>query len=144
MTDTLILERIESNLSRLRLPRIREILQGVMQAAEDQGKSYLSFLDDLLEEEVAQKEQRRIETALKISGLPFIKSIDEFDFTFQPKLDRQKVMSLFDLTFIRQKGNIIFLGPPGVGKTHLAVSLALKACQAGCSLPEFVSLPCHF
>lgn len=134
MTDTLVLERIESNLSRLRLPRIREILQGVMKAAEDQGKSYLSFLDDLLEEEVAQKEQRRIETALKISGLPFIKSIDEFDFTFQPKLDRQKVMSLFDLTFIRQKGNIIFLGPPGVGKTHLAVSLALKACQAGITI----------
>ncbi|MDY6971143.1 MAG: ATP-binding protein [Thermodesulfobacteriota bacterium] len=95
MTDTLVFERIESNLSRLRLSRIREILQGVMNTAEDQGKSYLSFLDDLLEEEVAQKKQRRIETALKISGLPFIKSIDEFDFTFQPKLDRQKVMPLF-------------------------------------------------
>ncbi len=134
MSDTLVLERVESNLSRLRLPRIREILQDVMRTAEDKGKSYLSFLDDLLEEEVAQKEQRRIETALKISGLPFIKGIDEFDFTFQPKLDRQKVLSLFDLTFIRQKGNIIFLGPPGVGKTHLAVSLALKACQAGISI----------
>ena len=57
-----------------------------------------------------------METSLKISGLPFIKSIDEFDFTFQPKLDRQ-VMSLFDLTFIQQKGNVVFLGPPGVGKT---------------------------
>jgi len=134
MSDTLVLERVESNLSRLRLPRIQEILQDVMRTAEDKGKSYLSFLDDLLEEEVAQKEQRRIETALKISGLPFIKGIDEFDFTFQPKLDRQKVLSLFDLTFIRQKGNIIFLGPPGVGKTHLAVSLALKACQAGISI----------
>ena len=55
-------------------------------------------------------------------------------FTFQPKLDRQRVMSLFDLTFIEEKGNIIFLGPPGVGKTHLAVSLALKACQAGISI----------
>jgi DNA replication protein DnaC len=116
------------------LPRIREILQGVIEKAEEQGKSYLSFLDDLLEEEVAQKEQRRIEIAIKISGLPFIKSIDEFDFTFQPKLDRQKVMSLFDLTFIRQRGNIIFLGPPGVGKTHLAVSLAIKACQSGISI----------
>ena len=134
MSDTLVLERIESNLSRLRLSRIREILQGVIKSAEEQGKSYLSFLDDLLEEEVAQKEQRRIEIALKISGLPFIKSIDEFDFTFQPKLDRQKVMSLFDLTFIRQNGNIIFLGPPGVGKTHLAVSLALKACQSGITI----------
>lgn len=134
MSDTLVLERIESNLSRLRLPRIKEILQGVIKKAEEQGKSYLSFLDDLLEEEVAQKEQRRIEIAIKISGLPFIKSIDEFDFTFQPKLDRQKVMSLFDLTFIRQRGNIIFLGPPGVGKTHLAVSLAIKACQSGISI----------
>jgi len=134
MSDTLVLDRIDSNLTRLRLPRIREILQGVSKRAEDKGESYLSFLDDLLEEEVAQKEQRRIETALKISGLPFIKSIDEFDFTFQPKLDRQKVMSLFDLSFIRHNGNIIFLGPPGVGKTHLAVSLALKACQAGISI----------
>ena len=134
MSDVLILERIESNLTRLRMPRMREILANVITVAEQQSKSYLSFLDDLLEEEVAKKEQRRIEIALKISGLPFIKSIDEFDFTFQPKLDRQKIMSLFDLTFIRENGNVIFLGPPGVGKTHLAVSLALKACQAGISI----------
>jgi DNA replication protein DnaC len=134
MSNTLVLDRIESNLTRLRLPKIKEILGNVINAAEKQDKSHLSFLDDLLEEEVAAKEQRRIETALKISGLPFIKSIDEFDFTFQPGLNRQKVMSLFDLTFLQQKGNVIFLGPPGVGKTHLAVSLALKACQFGMSI----------
>jgi DNA replication protein DnaC len=134
MSETLVLDRIESNLTRLRLPRIREVLDHVLKSAEKEDSSYLNFLDELLEEEVAQKEQRRIEIAIKISGLPFIKSIDEFDFTFQPQLDRQKVMSLFDLTFIRQKGNVIFLGPPGVGKTHLAVSLALKACQAGMSI----------
>jgi DNA replication protein DnaC len=134
MTDTLVMQRIESNLGRLRLGRIHQILDQVLQAADRKSQSYLGFLDELLEEEVAAKEQRRVETALKISGLPFIKSIDEFDFTFQPKLDRQKVMSLFDLTFIGQKANVIFLGPPGVGKTHLAVSLALKACQAGLSI----------
>lgn len=134
MSDSLVADRIESNLTRLRLPRIREVIASVIQTAQEQGKSYLAFLDELLEEEVASKEQRRIETALKISGLPFIKSIDEFDFTFHPQLDRQRVMSLFDLTFIRQNGNVIFLGPPGVGKTHLAVSLALKACQAGMSI----------
>ena len=53
---------------------------------------------------------------------------------FQPKLDRQKVMSLFDLTFVQQKDNVILLGPPGVGKTDLAVSLAIKACQSGMSI----------
>lgn len=134
MSHTLILARIESNLTRLRLSRIREILESVLKAVEKNEKSHLSFLDELLEEEVANKEQRRVETSLKISGLPFIKSIDEFDFTFQPRLDRQKVMSLFDMTFVQQKGNVIFLGPPGVGKTHLAVSLAIKACQSGMSI----------
>lgn len=134
MSDTLVLERIYASLTRLRLPRIAEVLEEILRAAEEKGKSYLCFLDELLQDEVAQKDQRRIETAIKTSGLPFIKTIDEFDFTFQPKLDRQKIMSLFDLTFIRQKGNVIFLGPPGVGKTHLAVSLAVKACQAGLSI----------
>jgi len=132
--STLALDRIQSSLSRLKLSRMGEILAQTIKTSEEEGKSYHSFLEELLEEEVACKEQRRVETALKISGLPFIKSIDEFDFAFQPKLNRQKVMSLFDLSFIQQKANVIFLGPPGVGKTHLAVSLALKACQAGVSI----------
>ena len=134
MSDTLVMDRIESNLNRLKLSRIYEILGSLSKTAEEQGKSYLSFLDELLEEEVAAKEQRRIETALRISGLPYIKSIDDFDFAFQPGLDKQKIMGLFDLSFIREKGNVIFLGPPGVGKTHLAISLALKACQSGMSI----------
>jgi len=134
MSESLVLDRIYESLSRLRLPRMAETLEQMLEAAEKNAKSYLSFLDELLQEEVSQKEQRRVEIALKISGLPFRKTIEEFDFTFQPKLDRQKIMSLFDLTFIRQNGNIIFLGPPGVGKTHLAVALAIKACQAGLSI----------
>lgn len=132
--SSLAFDRIQSSLSRLKLSRIGDILDETIKTSEREGKSYLSFLEELLEEEVLHKEQRRVETALKISGLPFIKSIDEFDFCFQPKLDRRQVMSLFDLTFIREKGNVIFLGPPGVGKTHLAVSLALKACQSGMSI----------
>ena len=134
MSDTLVLERLQSNLSRLRLPRIGALLPDMVAAAQEQNKSYLSFLDELLEEEVAQKEQRRIETLLKLSGLPFTKTIDEFDFSFQPKLDSQQVMTLFDLDFVRRKENVIFLGPPGVGKTHLAVALSVKACRSGMTI----------
>ena len=80
MSESLVMERLQSNLSRLRLHRISGILPELAKAAQDQSKSPLAFLDELLEEEVAQKEQRRMETTLKISGLPFVKSIDEFDF----------------------------------------------------------------
>jgi DNA replication protein DnaC len=134
MSDTLVLERLQNNLSRLRLPRIGAMLPEMASVAQEQGKSYLSFLDELLEEEVGQKEQRRIETLLKLSGLPFTKTIEEFDFSFQPKLDRQQVITLFDLDFVRKKENVIFLGPPGVGKTHLAVALAVKACRSGMTI----------
>lgn len=134
MSESLIMDRVTANLSRLRLCRIPEVLLDFVKSAEDRSTGYLSFLDELLEEEVGRKDQRRLETALKISGLPFVKSIDEYDFAFQPKLDKQKVMSLFDLTFIERKENILFLGPPGVGKTHLAVALAVRACQVGLSI----------
>jgi DNA replication protein DnaC len=134
MSETLVMERLQSNLSRLRLLRLGAVLPDMAAAALAQSKSYLSFLDELLEEEVAHKEQRRVETTLKISGLPFVKTIDEFDFSFQPRLDKQQVMGLFDLSFIERKENVIFLGPPGVGKTHLAVALAVKACRTGMTI----------
>jgi DNA replication protein DnaC len=131
MPEQLVLERLQSNLQRLRLPRTQSLLLDVVQTAQEQSLSYLQMLDTLLEEEVASKEQRRLDTAFKVSGLPFIKTLDDFDFTFQPGLDRQQVASLFDLTFLARHDNVLFLGPPGVGKTHLAVALAVKCCQAG-------------
>jgi DNA replication protein DnaC len=134
MPDELVMERLQANLSRLRLTRIAQIVFDVAQSAQAQGISHLQTLDSLLEEEVACKEQRRLDITLKISGLPFIKTLDDFDFSFQPNLDRQLVSSLFDLTFLSRHENVIFLAPPGVGKTHLAVSLAVKACQTGQSI----------
>lgn len=134
MSETLVMERLQSNLTRLRLQRVATVFNDLAASAQQQSKSYLDFLDEILEEEVAHKEQRRVETTLKISGLPFVKTIDEFDFLFQPKLDKQLVMGLFDLSFIERKENVIFLGPPGVGKTHLAVALAIKACRAGITI----------
>ena len=131
MPEPLLLERVQQNCARLRLPRVAEVLPATLQAADAQGQSPLQMLDSLLEEEVATKEHRRLETTLKISGLPFLKTLEEFDFPFQPQLDRAQVLALFDLTFLTRQENVFFLGPPGVGKTHLAVALAIKACQAG-------------
>jgi len=131
MPEELILERLTANLDRLRLPRTRAVLPAVLETAEAQSLSYLQMLDALLEEEVASKEQRRLDTAFKISGLPFIKTLSDFDFPFQPSIDRQQIASLFDLTFLSRHENVLLLGPPGVGKTHLAVALAVKCCQAG-------------
>lgn len=129
--EQLTSERLQDNLSRLKLSRAAEVLDTVAQQAKETKSSYFSFLDHLLEEEVAAKEKRRIQTAMKTAGLSAAKTIEEYDFSFHPQLDQGEVMELFDLTFISNKENVIFLGPPGVGKTHLAISLAIKACHHG-------------
>jgi DNA replication protein DnaC len=89
-------------------------LETFVSTAEQEQSSYLTFLDHLLEEEVAAKEQRRIQTAMKTAGLPAAKTIEEYDFSFHPQLNKQEVMALFDLDFIRQHENVFFLGPSGV------------------------------
>ena len=80
---------------------------------------------------MAAREKHRIQIALKIAGLPFAMTIEEYDFGFHPHLDKKSVMELFDLTFLTRHENVVFLGPPGVGKSHLAVALAIKACSHG-------------
>lgn len=130
----LVLERITDNLARLRLSRAQQLLPTLLQEAQHQNESYLSFLDRLLQEEVSAKEERRLHTALKVAGLPSAKTIEAYDFHFHDQLDQRAVMSLFDLDFIGRKENVIFLGPPGVGKTHLAIALAIKACYSGISI----------
>ena len=129
--EQLINDRLQENLGRLKLTRAAEILDAIVMKAETEKISYPAFLDHLLEEEVAAKDKRRIQTAMKTAGLPVAKTIEEYDFSFHPKMNKKEVMSLFDLDFIRQHENVIFLGPPGVGKTHLAISLAIKACYHG-------------
>lgn len=129
--EQLTSERLQDNLMRLKLSRAAEVLDTVAEQAKENKSSYFSFLDHLLEEEVAAKEKRRIQTAMKTAGLPGAKTIEQYDFSFHPQLDKKEVMELFDLSFVAGKENVIFLGPPGVGKTHLAISLAIKACHHG-------------
>jgi DNA replication protein DnaC len=108
-----------------------EILDTVIVGAEQEHLSYCAILDRLFEEQVAAKEKRRIDMALQMAGLPVAKTIDSYDFTFHPQLDKKAVMELFDLTFVARHENVIFLGPPGVGKSHLATAVAIKALTHG-------------
>lgn len=128
------LDRILDHCLRLGLQHIHSSLSDTMQRAEKESWGQLQLLDHLLEEEIAERESRRIRAGLKLAGFPFIKTLDSFDFAFQPSIDRARVMDLAALTFLQRKENILLLGPPGVGKTHLAIALAVSACQHGASV----------
>ncbi len=88
----------------------------------------------VLEEETGVREGLRFTNALKLSGLPHHKTIDDFEFAFQPDLDKRKVKDLATVSFVQTHSNVALIGPPGVGKTMLAVGLAVAACQAGFSI----------
>jgi DNA replication protein DnaC len=111
--EQLTSERLQDNLQRLKLSRASEVLDAIVQEAETSKSSYLAFLDHLLEEEVAAKDTRRVQTAMKTAGLPSAKTIEEYDFSFHPHLDKKVVMELFELDFITKHENVVFLGPPG-------------------------------
>src|SRR6266568_2610314 len=102
----LIRERINSHLKFLGLNRMSNVLPEIVDQAQTKKSSYLDVLDRLLIEEVQAKEDRRLKRILRLARLPFEKTIDEYDFSFQPQLDKRSVMNLFDLEFIKSKENV--------------------------------------
>lgn len=108
-----------------------ELLDARLEDASHSEMTYVTFLCGLLEAEEQKRKQRSEETRLKLSRLPHRKTLEEFDFSFQPSIDTKLMNELATLAFVARNENVIFLGPPGVGKTHLAVGLAMKAIKAG-------------
>lgn len=134
LPNSLTTDRIRETATKLGLTHLTEVITQLVDRAEQAQMGYLDFVDLLLEEELGLREGRRFRNALKLSGLPHHKTLEEFDFAFQPELDARKVRDLATLEFVRAKSNVALLGPPGVGKTMIAVALAVAACQAGFSI----------
>ena len=111
-TSDLTYERLIAHLERLGMWRAMEGLGPTLREAEEHSWGYTQLLDRLLEEEIAAREERRIKNALRIAAFPFLKTLDAFDFAFQPSLDRGRVQDLAALSFVTHKENILLLGPP--------------------------------
>ncbi len=125
------LERLQEHLQRLRLFKVRERLEALLQDATTQETPYADFLDLVLTEEVASKTAKHVTMRTRLARFPFVKSLETFDFSYQPSLDKKQIQTLATCHFIEHRENVVLLGPPGVGKTHLAVGLGLKAIERG-------------
>jgi len=126
-----LLEQVTGYCARLRLLRVAAQLPTVLAQAERGETSLLEALGTLLGAEATARETVRLKTSLAMSHLPAVKTLEDFDFSFAPSLDRTRVQALASLDFVRRQENVLLLGPPGVGKTHLAIALAVAACRAG-------------
>jgi DNA replication protein DnaC len=138
-----MLDRIRHDLVGLKMPRALEALDQIVRRLEHAEISALEAIDILLSEELTLRENSRIKTALRMGRLATIKTLSGFDFSFQPSLDRDRILTLAQLGFVGRSEVVHFLGPPGTGKSHLATALGVEAVKAGrsvyfCTLAELL------
>jgi DNA replication protein DnaC len=126
-------------LTKMKLEHLEAQLDAVCEQAAQRSVDYKTFLAQALQTEWQGRYQRGIEARLRQARFPWLKTLEQFDFDFQPSLDRRQVRELAGLSFVERAHNVIILGPPGVGKTHLSIGLGIKAVEAGYSV-LFVTL----
>jgi DNA replication protein DnaC len=126
-------------LEKLKLDHLEAQLDAVCEQAAAHELDYKGFLTQALSAEWQGRDRKGIEARLRLARFPWLKTLDQFDFDFQPSLDRRQVRELAGLSFVVRGHNVVILGPPGVGKTHLAVALGVLAVEAGYSV-QFLTL----
>ncbi|HRI18075.1 MAG TPA: IS21-like element helper ATPase IstB [Burkholderiaceae bacterium] len=129
-----VIDRVKRNLVGLRMPRALEILDVTLRGIERGETTALEAIDILLAEELTLRENRRVKMALQMARLSAVKTLAGFDFSFQPSLDRNRIMALAELQFIDRAEAVHLIGPPGTGKTHLSLALGVEAVKAGRSV----------
>lgn len=134
MSSELVRARVEERLLKLRLGAVAQRLDGILSQAARAEPTYLDFLDQILTEETEAKQKKRVAMGIQIAHFPAVKTLDEFDFKFQPSVDQKLVRELATGRFIAGAENVLMFGPPGVGKTHLAIGLGRAAVEAGHSV----------
>jgi DNA replication protein DnaC len=129
-----VVDRIKRTLVGLKMPRALEILDATVRRIERGEVTPLEAIDVLLAEELTLRENRRVRMALQMAKLSAVKTLAGFDFSFQPSLDRNRILALAELQFIDRSEVVHFLGPPGTGKSHLSLALGVEAVKAGRSV----------
>src|SRR4051812_27017313 len=119
----IIRARVEERLVKLYLGAVAQRLDAILAQAARGEPTYLDFLDQILSEETEAKQKKRVVMGIQIAHFPAVKTLDDFDFRFQPSVDQKLVRELATGRFVATAENVLIFGPPGVGKTHLAVAL---------------------
>jgi DNA replication protein DnaC len=124
-------DRVRAMLADLKMPGALEALDGILSGVDGGSLTAGEAIESLLGAQIGLRNNRRLQAAMRSSRLPAVKQLTDFDFTFQPSIRREQIESLHELGFVERKENVVLLGPPGVGKSHLAISLAIAAAQHG-------------
>lgn len=126
-----VYEQLKADLDYLQWPRAAECFTSLAEEATAQGWTHVEYLAKVVAEQAAATVNRRLAARLRYARFPFRRTISDFDFSFQPSIDKKLVEDLATLRFIDERRPVVFLGQPGCGKTHLAVALATLAVEAG-------------